>query len=72
VSVLVVDASLVAKWFFPAIGETLVDEAFHLLSQYGAGEIRFLVPDLFWAELGNLFWKRCARSDGRRCPQKQP
>ncbi len=56
-SVLVVDASVVAKWFLPAKGETLVDEAFHLLHQYAAGEIRFLVPDLFWAELGNLFWK---------------
>jgi predicted nucleic acid-binding protein len=56
-SVLVVDASVAAKWFLPANGETLVNEAFHLLHQYAAGEIRFIVPDLFWAELGNLFWK---------------
>ena len=56
-SVLVVDASVAAKWFLPAKGETLVDEAFRLLHQYAAGEIRLLVPDLFWAELGNLFWK---------------
>lgn len=56
-SVLVVDASVAGKWFLPAKGETLVDEAFRLLRQYAAGEIRFLVPDLFWAELGNLFWK---------------
>jgi predicted nucleic acid-binding protein len=57
VSVLVVDASVDAKWFLPDKGETLVDEALRLLHQYAAGEIRFRVPDLFWAELGNLFWK---------------
>lgn len=56
-SVLVLDASVAGKWFLPAKGETLLDEAFRLLHQYAAGEIRFLVPDLFWAELGNLFWK---------------
>ena len=27
------------------------------MRQYAVGEIRFLVPDLFWAELGNLLWK---------------
>jgi predicted nucleic acid-binding protein len=53
----VVDASVAAKWFLPARGETLVDEAFHLFRQYAKGEIQFLVPDLFWAELANLFWK---------------
>jgi predicted nucleic acid-binding protein len=56
-SVIVVDASVAAKWFLPAKGETLTDEAFHLLDQYTKGEVRFVVPDLFWAELGNLFWK---------------
>jgi predicted nucleic acid-binding protein len=57
VSVLVVDASVAAKWFLPAKGETLVEEAVRLFHQYARGEVRFLVPDLFWAELGNLFWK---------------
>lgn len=56
-SVLVVDASVAGNWFLPGRGETLVDHAFRLFDQYAAGEIRFLVPDLFWAELGNLFWK---------------
>lgn len=56
-SVLVVDVSVAGKWFLPAKGETLLEEAFRLLRQYAAGEIRFLVPDLFWAELSNLFWK---------------
>ena len=56
-SVIVVDASVAAKWFPPATGETLADEAFHPFDQYAKGEVRFVVPDLFWAELGNLFWK---------------
>lgn len=56
-SLMVVDASVVAKWFLPAQGETLVDEAFHLLRRYAKGEIQFFVPDLFWAELANVFWK---------------
>ncbi len=53
----VIDASVAAKWFLPARGETLVDEAFHLLRRYAKGELQFLVPDLFWAELANIFWK---------------
>lgn len=56
-----VDASVAAKWFLPAQGERLVGEALALLSQYVADEIRFVVPDLFWAELGNLLWKAARR-----------
>ena len=32
-------------------------EALELLKGYVAGELRFVVPDLFWAELGNILWK---------------
>jgi predicted nucleic acid-binding protein len=53
-SLVVVDASVAAKWFLPAKGETLIEEAFRLLRQYTKGEVRLVVPDLFWAELGNL------------------
>ena len=65
-SVIVVDASVAAKWLLPAGGETLAEEAFHLLGRWAMGEIRMIVPDLFWAELGNLLWKavrqgRCAK-----------
>ena len=56
-SVLVLDASVAAKWFLPAKGETLTEQALSLFRQYAHGEVRFVVPDLFWAELGNLFWK---------------
>lgn len=65
-SVLVVDASVAGNWFLPGRGETLVDHAFRLFDQYAAGEIRFLVPDLFWAELGNLFWKAVRQERWRR------
>jgi predicted nucleic acid-binding protein len=68
VSTLVVDASVAAKWFLPSGQEAHVETAVGLLRRYAAGEIRFAVPDLFWAELGNIFWKaarqgRWARSD---------
>jgi predicted nucleic acid-binding protein len=67
VSLLVVDASVAAKWFLPAKGETLTEEAIGLFRRYALGEIRFVVPDLFWAELGNLLWKsirngRCSKA----------
>jgi predicted nucleic acid-binding protein len=53
----VIDASVAAKWFLPANGETLTTEALELLKRYSDGEVRFLVPDLFWAEFGNVLWK---------------
>ena len=56
-SLVVVDASVAAKWFLPAREETLRDEAFEVFRNYVAGEIRFIVPDLFWAELANVLWK---------------
>jgi len=53
----VIDASVAAKWVLPATGETLTQEALALLKNYAAGQLRFLVPDLFWAELANVLWK---------------
>lgn len=53
----VVDASVAAKWILPASGETLTREALELLKSYAVGEVRFIVPDLFWAELANILWK---------------
>jgi len=61
VSRLVVDANVAAKWYLPAAQEPLSDEAFQLLHRFGRGEIRILVPDVFWAELGNLFWNAVRR-----------
>lgn len=65
-SLFVIDASVAAKWILPPKHEPLAEQAVHLLERYGEGKIRFVVPDLFWAELANLLWKavrtgRCTR-----------
>jgi predicted nucleic acid-binding protein len=53
----VLDASVAAKWALPQSGEKFTGEALRLLGRFGKGEIEFIVPDLFWAELGNVLWK---------------
>ena len=53
----VIDASVAAKWVLPAAGEPLAREALELLKGYADGELRFVVPDLFWAEFANVLWK---------------
>ena len=67
----VIDANVAAKWFLPNATEPLADEAVAILKRHAAAELRFLVPDLFWAELGNVFWKaarlgRWSSSDAQR------
>ena len=54
---LVLDACVAAKWFLPHRGETLVEEALAILSRFARGDIGLFVPDLFWPEVGNIFWK---------------
>ena len=53
----VLDASVAAKWMLPAKGELLRPEAFRLLDAYEAGDVNLIVPDIFWAECGNILWK---------------
>jgi predicted nucleic acid-binding protein len=53
---LVLDASVAVKWVLPN-PEALTAESFQLLKSYTEGEINFLVPDLFWAEVANVLWK---------------
>lgn len=62
----VLDASVAAKWWLPAPSEPLREEALTLLERYANGEIRFIVPDLFWLELGNILWKAVRQ---KRCPR---
>ncbi len=67
----VIDSSVAVKWFLPPVHEQLVAEAQDLLRRYENGELQFLVPDVFWAESGNIFWKavrslRCSREDAER------
>lgn len=53
----VLDASVALKWAIPPEDEPLSLESLNLLRQYTKGEIDFLVPDIFWAEIGNVLWK---------------
>ena len=59
----VLDASVAAKWFLPPSQETLSRESLDLLYDYACGDIRLIVPDLFWPESGNILWK--AARNGR-------
>lgn len=56
-SLVVVDASVAAKWFLPENGETLADRALALLNKYDKKEVQFVVPDLFYAEIASAIWK---------------
>jgi predicted nucleic acid-binding protein len=67
VTACVVDASVAAKWVLPSAGEELVSEAVHLLDLNALGQTVLLVPDLFWAECGNVLWRavrtgRCSKA----------
>lgn len=53
----VLDASVAVKWALPFANEPLISESLRLLQQYARAEIDFLVPDIFWAEVGNVLWK---------------
>jgi predicted nucleic acid-binding protein len=51
---LVLDTSVALKWAFPMANETLTNEALRLFQRYRDGEVRFVVPDVFWAEIANV------------------
>jgi predicted nucleic acid-binding protein len=61
-SLLVLDASVAVKWFLLA-EEPFKDRAMQLLARSQDGTIDFVIPDLFWAELGNVLCK--AERQGR-------
>lgn len=58
----VLDASVAAKWFLPAIGEPFSAEANKILIAFVAGRVTLIVPDLFWPEISNILWKAAARN----------
>jgi len=60
VTTFVVDASVAVKWSAPA-QEPLTEESVRLLKRYMDNEINFIVPDIFWMEVGNLLWKGAKR-----------
>jgi predicted nucleic acid-binding protein len=55
---LIVDASVVAKWFLP---EAHKDKAETLLRDFLDEKIELTAPDLLVAEVGNLLWKRSVK-----------
>ncbi len=55
-SVLVVDASVAVKWFLPEVHSEV---ARRVLS----GTRTLLAPDLIWAEVGNVLWKKSRRAE---------
>ena len=58
-SVFVVDASVVLKWFFP---ETHSEAARRLLD----AAHQYVAPDLLFPEVGNAVWKRVRRGELNR------
>ena len=66
-NLVVLDANVAAKWLVWA-GEPFEAEALALLKQRNDGQIDFVVPDLFWAEIGNVVWKAAQRG---RCSRDQ-
>jgi predicted nucleic acid-binding protein len=56
VKTLVIDASVAAKWLFP---EERSAAARRLLSP----KCRLIAPDLIYAEVGNVIWKRVRRRE---------
>ncbi len=65
---LVLDASVAIKWAMPFAREPLTDESVRLLRRYIDAEVEFIVPDVFWAEVGNVLWKGARQ---RRWPRDQ-
>ena len=53
---LVLDASVAAKWFFNEPGS---NQALKIAAEGP----EWIVPDLFFPEMGNLFWKKCRRGE---------
>jgi len=56
----IVDASVVVKWYVP---ENLSDAAARLLAQACSGNLRLFAPDLLFAEVGNVLWKKLRRGE---------
>jgi predicted nucleic acid-binding protein len=53
----VLDASVAVKWLAPLDREPFTEESLSLLRRHVIGEIEFIVPDVFWAEVVNVLWK---------------
>jgi len=52
---LVVDSGVAIKWF---VTEPYTAEARRILDGYRRGDLTFIAPDLMYAEVGNIAWKK--------------
>jgi predicted nucleic acid-binding protein len=52
---LVIDSGVAIKWF---VVEPYSAEARRILDGYRQGDLTFLAPDLIYAEVGNIAWKK--------------
>ena len=52
---IVVDSGIIIKWF---VAEPQSTEARRILRAYRAGTLTLLAPDLIYAEVGNIVWKK--------------
>jgi predicted nucleic acid-binding protein len=52
---LVIDSSVAVKW---VIDEPYSSEALRVLDGYQNGDLALLAPDLIYAEVGNVVWKK--------------
>jgi len=71
VTAFIMDASVAIKWLLPGPGETLAEEALRFQERYARGQVRLVVPDLFWVEAANAVWNaarrgRITRAGGER------
>ena len=57
---LVIDASVVIKFYIP---EILSDKAVEALSRVTVGELVLFAPDLVYPETGNILWKKQSRRE---------
>lgn len=57
---LVIDASVAVKWYIP---ENRSPSAVEVLEAAHHGDANLHVPDLFYAEFGNVLWKKVRRGE---------
>jgi predicted nucleic acid-binding protein len=56
--ILILDASVGAKWFFK---EEMWEKATLLMEHVTEEEVRIVVPEIFYSELANTWWRRVKR-----------
>jgi predicted nucleic acid-binding protein len=66
VNLLVLDASVAIQWAVPSASGEHTDRALQLLRAYVERDVEFVVPDVFWVEVGNALCKGVRQRRWRR------